>query len=1162
MKLTTKTRLVMRLAFVLLLGALLEARAEGIAQQITLEAKNAPLEKVFRAIHAQTGYLFLYSDQQMKKAAKVSLDVKGASLQEVLEQCFRTQPLTFTITDKTIVIKEREAPPVVLIPTVVVTGKIRDAQGLPVAGASVYDKTNKRGTFTDKDGAFSLSAQTGDVLEVSFVGFRSRLIKVQTDETAFNITLEREIANLSETVVIGYGSTQKKDVTGSVSVVSAKDLQDVPYTTLDNALAGKAAGVQVTKTDGSPGGAVSIRIRGSTSLLGGNTPLYVIDGVPVEAQSNYINPGFDLTSPAGNAVTGSGGDNASMSTGFVNGLNSLGGLNVDDIESITILKDASSTAIYGSKAANGVVIITTKKGRKDMKPQITVSYYGTGTSPINPKLLNKNQYETLLTEAAQNDYDYRNGAGQPIPANVNAILNSPSSFFGTGNTNWLDEVTRSTYSNNLLLAVQGGSSASRYYTSIGYNTIPGVVKGTNYQRISGKVSMENEIGSRFRFLTNIDMGYTNQNITNGAYGMALTARPDWKPYDSAGNYTDFSGQGAVYQGFQNPLAMTTALDNSKMLTLLGSVSAQYDITRGLFFKSTVSLNMQNYNQRNYTPSYLQIGSFDGNISSGGGIGSNSNSTFNDWFVENTLTYDKKFHERHTLNVLAGTSYETTKTTFFSATGQGYPNDNVLNSLSSAGTPLYVRGDDPDKPQSYLLSFYLRANYAYMDKYLLTFTGRTDGSSKFGPENKFGYFPSGAIAWRISKERFLKDVTWIDDIKLRGSYGLTGNQNIGNQVYRTLYTPYTYNGNNALLPTQLGNPAIKWETTKETDAGLDASFFKGRLQGTMDYYNKQNGDALLSLPVAPSSSYANLLQNVVGIRSRGIELSLQGDLIRTRDFRWNASVNITWNKSIVTRISPSANLTQIGDLTQGIEYNNTALVQGQPLGLITGMKVTGIIKTQQELADYKSKLGPFAAYFGYLNIGDPMFLLDTITYKAYGGAYPLFNTIIASAAPKDFGGFTQEFTYKNFDLSFYFTFSQGGKLEWADHVNSMEFVGVSNANAVMEGRWTPQNPNSNQPRLVLNDAIIYNSNLSVFNSSYLKLRTLTLNYRLDRSKWMTRRGVRTATIFLSATNVFTITKYPGNDPESSDDAYSVTGGYFDVSNFPPVKTFSIGLKAGF
>jgi hypothetical protein len=362
--------------------------------------------------------------------------------------------------------------------------------------------------------------------------------------------------------------------------------------------------------------------------------------------------------------------------------------------------------------------------------------------------------------------------------------------------------------------------------------------------------------------------------------------------------------------------------------------------------------------------------------------------------------------------------------------------------------------------------------------------------------------------------------------------------------------------------QLGNPSIKWETTKQTDLGLDFSFLKNRLSGTFDYYKKQTDGDLFALPVPPSSSYSSLLANVVGLKSTGVELSLQGDIIRSRNFRWNMSFNITWNKTIVTKISSDADLTQIGNLT-GLEYGNTSIVQGKELGLITGMKVTGIIKTQKELDDYKSKLGLFAGLvFPYLGMGDPMFELDTVTYKAYGAAYPQFNAIIGSGAPKYYGGFTEGFSYKNFDLNLYFLFSQGGHLLWGDHVSSINLVGTSNANAVMLNRYTSTNTNTNQPRLLLGDQIMYNTNLSVFNSSYLKLRTATFNYRFNKSEWMKRAGIQTASVYVSATNLFTITKYPGNDPETSDDAYSVAGGYFDVSNYPSVRTFSLGLKVGF
>ncbi len=1153
----------MKISALLILLPLLHVSAAGFSQ-IRLYEENAPLERILNSIKKQTGYSFFYDIKDVKDS-RISISVSNASLDQALSICFKNTPFSYKVIENNVVLKrERESVLNELLnmisAPVNVKGVVHDELG-PLAGVSIaLRKGTKSGpvlTMTNVKGEFFLNGiKEGDIIVFKYVGYKAQEFIVKNDRP-IQIKMERDIAGLDQVVIVGYGSTRQKDVTGSVSSIQAKDIEDIPFTTLDNAIAGKAAGVNVTKSDGTPGGAVRIRIRGSSSLLGGNNPLYVVDGVPMQINSNFISPGYDVSSPVGNDVTGAGGVSAGMSTSFINGLNNLGGLNVDDIESITILKDASSTAIYGSKAANGVVIITTKRGRKDMTPQITAGYYTTLSTPVTPELLNASEYRMLLTEAAQNSFNARMAAGASIPAKVNAILNNES-FFGSSTTNWLKEITRNTVAHNAELSVAGGGNKSRYYNSITYNSTPGVVKRSDYQRVTGKLTLENEIGSKFKFVSNLLLGYTSQKISNGAYGQALRARPDFTPYDEEGNYSDFSGVGLSYEGFQNPVALLSAINDSRTLSIVGSISGAYNITKDLEFKSTVSLNNQIYNQRTFTPSYLSIGSFYGNVSNDGGIGSNSNSRFADWFIENTLSYNKLIGEKHSLNVLAGYSYETIKNSFFSATASGYPNDDVLTSLSSAVTPLYQRGDDPSKPQAYLLSYYLRANYGFNDKYLFTFTGRADGSSKFGPDNKFGIFPSGAFAWRVSKEQFLKNVSWLDDIKLRASYGLTGTQNIGDQMYRTLYSPASYGNQSALIPSQLGNEQIKWESTKQADAGIDIALFGNRLSATVDYYEKRTSGALLSQPVAPSSSYASLLSNAVSLKNSGWELMLQGDLLKKRDFKWNASANITWNKSIITKLDPSADLGQIGDLT-GLEYGNTTIVEGQPLGLITGITVKGLIRTQAELDAYKQQLGYNVSVFPYLNIGDPMYQLED---KGPTNNYVDFNTIIASAAPKFFGGFNQSFNYKNLGLQLYFTFSYGGKLLWGDHVSSMKFTGTSNANKAMLNRYTPENTNTPQPRLILDEGFYYKSNLDVFSSSYLKLRTVSFNYQLGRNVWMKCMGMKNASVFASATNLFTITKYPGNDPETSNDPYSVSGGYFDVSNYPTVRTFSLGLKAIF
>jgi len=1159
-----KIILTMKITAFLIMVVLVQVSAKGFGQ-ITLSEKNAPLEKVLRKIKQQTGYAFFYDINDVD-GRKVDIHVDDASLDQVLSICFRDMPISFKVLEKNVVLKKKEASIFeqvrAFLITSNITGEVSDENGA-LGGVTIVVKGKSRSTVTDISGKFFMdNLQETDVLQFTHVGYKIQEVMVKNNKH-LKIKLEREITGLEQVVVVAYGSSRKKDLTGAVSSINAKDFQNVPFSTIDNAMAGKAAGVQVVKTDGSPGGAVRMRIRGSSSLLGGNEPLYVIDGVPLQTRSSFQDPGYGVSSPVGNDLNSplSGGNStAALSTSFVNGLNSLGGLNVDDIESITILKDASSTAIYGSKAANGVVIITTKRGTKDQIPQITVNYSSTVNSGITPNLLDAQQFKTYFTEAAFNAATRIKAAGRPASALINTILNTPDLFFGKENTNWVKMVTRMPVAHNASVAVQGGTLKSKYFSSISYSNTPGVLRGTDAQKIGGKISLETEIRDRFKFSTNIILGYTDQNLNAGAYQQALKARPDIAPFDANGEFTDFTAPGSANRNiFMNPLALLTAANNAKTFNLIGSVAATYDFSKALQLRSAVSLNMQTYNQRLYTPSYLTVGSLATPASTAGGIGSNSNSHSANWFVENTLGYNKLFHEKHAVNLLVGTSYETYKSSFFTATATGYPNDNILNNLTSAITPIFVRGDDPKKPQSYLVSFYARANYGYNEKYLLTVTGRADGSSKFGDNHKFGYFPSAAIGWRISKETFLKNISWINDIKFRGSYGLIGNQNIGDQMYRTLYTPVSYGGQNALIPTQLGNNQIQWENTREADAGLDISLFNDRLSATVDFYNKQTDGALISLPVAPSSSYGQLLSNAVGIRNRGLEVSLAGDLIKTSKFKWSASFNITWNNSLVTRLSKEANLAQIGDRT-GLENGNTALIEGEPLGLLTGITVRGLIKTQEELDAYKKRLNKAVQGYPYLTIGDPIFALNNENSKT--GSFINFSTIIGRAAPKFFGGFTQGFSYNNIDLQFYFTYSQGGQLVWGDHISSITFNGIYNVNTAVMDHYSPENPNSNNPALVYGLIGYRKSNLDVFSSSYVKLRTITVNYRFVKTRWMEKSGLHALGLFASASNVFTITSYPGLDPEVSNDPYSVAGGYFDASNYPAIRSFTLGLKASF
>ncbi len=1153
--------LVMRLTVFFLFALLFKGYSHGFGQNVTLSEKNAPLEKIFKSIKQQTGYIFWYENKLVRQADDVNIDLKNASIDEVMKECLKGQRLTYTIVGKTIVIKEAKLNPttatlpVYLEPPIVIIGYVRGPDGKPLQGVTVVNHMKDANgatlqALTDENGKFTIKAKAGDVLSFSSIGYKPENYKVKANQESISITMDIVVSELNASVVIGYGSVKRKDLTGSVSTVNPSELRDVPSISVDNALAGKAAGVQVIKADGSPGGAIRIRVRGGTSLLGGNDPLYVIDGVPMVISNNYIAGSSDIVNPIEANGGGEPNFNNSLSGAFNRGLNNLAGLNINDIESIDILKDASATAIYGSKAANGVVIITTKKGRNDMSPQLDAHVFSGMTHSLRPSLLNASQYKELITESAKNLHDARAAAGSPPNATAEKILNDPS-FFGSANTDWMNLVLRNGMTYNADLSVRGGGRASRYYTSLSYLKQEGTVIGTDFSRLTGKISLDNDFSDRFRLTTNLDFGVTNTNLTNGVYAQALLARPDYVPYNPDGTFTSFSAVDGNFS-LQNPIALSTALNQGKNYLVLGTMSGEYSILKDLKFKSTVSANLNIYNQRNYTPSYVQVGNYYGNTSSNGGLGSQGQKTSRSLYFENTINWNKEFNPDNVLNLLAGTSWQTDRMDYFLAEGQGYPDDHVLNNLTSAASAVSVKGASPASTSA-LLSFYTRINYTLKEKYLATFTGRVDGSSKFAPSNQFGYFPSGALAWRISKENFLKNVKWLDELKIRVSAGLTGTQDIGDHLWRTLYTPVAYAGTNAFIPSQLGDNRVKWEQTFQKDLGVDFSLWQGRLNGTFGLYEKQTNGLLLNMDVAPSSSYTTLIKNIADIRNRGVEFELRGDIIRSKDFQWSGAFNISANHSLVTDVhgGPFSDPADRDALNLG-----TSIVkEGEPLGLFYGYEVQDIIRTQKQLDEFKAAF-PYYIYFDrYVNLGDYLFTLDS----SNGYPYPK-QGIIGHAAPKFYGGYTNTFTYKNFQLMTLFTFSYGGQLIYQDDVDNLNFSNLANKGTSMLGRWTPENPNATRPRLLYTYGFTPLTNRSVYNASYIKLRSLTLSYSLPKTV-MNRLKWRNASVYISGTNLFTLTNYPGLDPEVSDDPGSIIGGGRDVDSYPTNRSYTLGIRVG-
>lgn len=1116
--------------------------AQGNLVSLTVDKEQLPaaLNKVER----QSGYYKINYDQNLLGKYSVSATIKEKTAPEAVEILIGKLPLKSTVKGKYITISSSKTSEAETQKDGV-GGQIVDQYGEPLMGAVVRIKGTDKATITDKDGQFFLAgANPESELEVTYVG--KKTIRRKAGSRNMSVIVDDESNTIEDLVVVGYGSTRKKDLTGSVATVDPAELVNMNAVTIDDALAGKVAGMQVTKADGSPGGAVRIRVRGGSSLQSGVDPLYIIDGVPTEITNNYLSS-TEVVNPIEAANYGEDFGN-SVSGSFMRGLNSLAGLNINDIESISILKDASATAIYGSKAANGVVIINTKRGRYNQKPQVNVSYSLGISTPIKEEVCNGEQYLQALTESLTNsDLNLVANGFEAENQEVLAEVLSMENY----DTDWLDLVLRTAVSHTVDASITGGSEKSRYYASISYMNQEGVLINTDFERYTAKFSLDSDFSKRFRAGVNMNLSYSKNNITSGEYGQALTAPPILPAYNEDGSYADYSALSSVatsYMGFQNPLAVASCTNQAKTYNFKGSVYGEYSILDDLKFKSTISLSYQNYNQLNYIPSYVNISSYYGAEDSEGGKGTQAQSTTTNFYWENTLTYAHTFGEIHALNAVIGTSWEKDRTDYFSATGTGYPDDKYLNNLSSATTATLVRGYNP-LSQSALLSFYARVNYTLMDRYLFTFTGRADSSSKFSKSNRTGWFPSGAVAWRMSEEKFLKNASWIDDLKIRASVGKTGTQDIDDWMFLTLYTPSSYAGSSALYPSQLGNDEIKWEQTVEWDLGLDFTFFGERLGGTINYYHKTTDGALLSITPAPSTGYSTVVGNVAKVRNTGIEFELYGTPIKTKDWGLDLSLNISHNASKVLNIY--GDMFSDAEDREALNLGTSVIKEGESLGLLCGYVAVGIIETEEQLEDYKSRFSYWKYLCPDLGIGSIELALDE------DGWY--YEDVIGNCTPDFYGGFTANLRYKNWNLLAGFTFSYGNDLMYQKDVTDMGFNSLTNRGTSVLNASTAENITGRPANLYQNWYTL--TNLNVYDASYLKLQTLSLAYNFPR-KWLKALTLSSGQLYVTASNVFTITDYPGPDPAVSDDPYSIYGGGRDTSTYPTVKSYSFGVRLGF
>ena len=1034
------------------------------------------------------------------------------------------------------------------------TGRLVSDSGTAVAGASVRVKGTTKGTTTSDDGSFTISAAPGAILEFSAIGYTSFEAKAGST-TDYRMIMNRNEKSLNEVVVVGYGTVKRKDVTGSISSISAKTIESVPVPTVESALQGRASGVQVTSNDGAPGGNINVLIRGTGSLASyGNGPLYVVDGYPLPGGINNINP--------------------------------------NDIASVDVLKDASATAIYGIRAANGVVIVTTKRGRIGAVQIAVDAYLSFQGKPKEYDVLNAQDFATLSNqvEAADSTHTYK---GLPI-------WHFPDSLHSV---DWQNAIYGSGLTQSYNLGIRGGNEKVQSAVSIGYYDQKGIVLGSYFKRASLGVNLEYTPVKWLRSVTSAKYTYQNSNNPFGTGSLVqLGALP---PTLDAGNkltYQIYDGNGNY--GFYNPLNSNVYKQGNPFYNIstnqyqnvtnyfLGNTSLEVTITDGLKIKSLIGANFDSYSGSYFQPedrrALQQYGL--GGPTQTASYSQHTRSNF-DWLWENTISYDRTFGP-HAIHFVGGVSAQKNTATFMG--GSITPPNNTIRDLSQ-GTNLkldqYNSAAGPGNGQTIytLESQFARLSYSFMDKYLITGTFRRDGSSKFDTANHYGTFPSGAVAWRIKQESFLENVDWLSDLKFRGSYGEVGNQSpIGLFQYQALFSTgagATVSPNNLGYPfnklyqtgyaqVQPANPNLKWETDYQTDIGMDAAFLHGDLTLTVDWYKRTSKDFLLNIQVPAQTGYNFLTKNVGSMENVGLEFAVNYVNHHNKDFQYAIGVTFTANKNTLTSITSGTNsIFNFGGLNPtGTGWNIFSQTNiGQPVGEFFGYKSLGIFQSQAQIdalnAAAKAAKNPQDYYQKGSNQPGDRYFADM---NGDGHVDANDRVSLGSPQPKFFGGLNFDANYKQWDFNLFFYGVYGNKI-----MNYQESVlesfqkrgseGVDNVSyQYYQNRWTPDNPSNRYSRATANDDAIGSnvpSSVWVEDGSYLKLKNITVGYSLPASlvKKATLTRVR---IYVSSQNLFTITHYSGLDPEIGVQGGNPTQNGVDTGTYPSSRFFTVGLNVTF
>uniref|UniRef100_UPI004027ADDA TonB-dependent receptor n=1 Tax=Phocaeicola vulgatus TaxID=821 RepID=UPI004027ADDA len=1069
--------------------------------KVSIRMNNVKLDKILNEIENQTDYLFIYNNQvDINKITSVK--VKNEAVAQVLDKILSGTGINYELEGTHIIltteaIKDLHAQQ----QAKTVTGTVTDVSGEPIIGANIRIKGTTTGTITDIDGNFSIEAEPQSVIEVSYIGYLTQETVIN-NQKSIRFLLKEDTKTLDEVVVIGYGVQKKADLTGSVANINTEKLNTQSNANIGQALQGKIAGVDIVSQGGAPGSGTRIMVRG-IGTLNNASPLYIVDGM-------YMN--------------------------------SIDHINPNDIASIDVLKDASSAAIYGSRAANGVIIVTTKEGSNtEGKPIIDLSVnLGISTASKFLDMLDAKGWAEVTTIARQ-------AIGKPALDMATDLANKPDN-------DWQDIMFRPALMQNYNLSVKGGGKYSTYYTGLGYFNQDGIVKGTNYQRYNIQSKNDYKRGI-FSAGTNLIISFSHdkplhQELRGGMIGTILQSVPTLEKYDD----TREGGYGGTYGDVVNiphPLAI---IDDNIMdrynenVKIFANLYAQIELFKGLKYKLNLTPDFSFERYKNYLNKY----DF--------GLATNSITQLTERqrrrrniLVENLLTFDRTFGE-HKISALAGYTYQDSRFRHIQAYGEGLPQG--LEEIDAATTN---RSNEGNSWRSVLTSILGRVFYSYQNKYLFTATIRRDGSSKFGKNNRYGYFPSFSLGWNVAEEKFMENVHWLDQLKLRGGYGVLGNQEIDNYQYSsTITTGINYpDGNGGLLqgafPKNFANPDIKWEETAMTNVGIDFMAFNNRLSLTADYYVKNAKDILLTVPIPISSGGANdPIRNAGKIRNNGFEFNLGWMDQPNPDISYGINLIGSFNKNKVIAMGSESGSIKGGSTNQNITTSETKA--GYPIGGYWLISTAGYFNSQEEVDAYAKdgkKIQPAAEpgdikfvdanNDGVINDDDRVF---------QGSPFPDFTFALNG-----------NMRYKNFDLSIGLQGVLGNKIYNATRQTLEDVTKGSNFLASCLDYWTPENKNASHPRLTWDDPnrnTRAESDRYLENGSYLRLRSVQLGYTFPQT-WF-KGAIQHARVYINAENLFTITSYSGYSPDVNADNANYRG--FDNFIYPTNRTFMLGLNVTF